>query len=70
MHSISQQYAVKQEKLALRNQLGINDSLAVGQELMLRGKKKGTGLLISKPKINLEQNKKEDEFQIDYNMNE
>jgi LysM repeat protein len=70
IHSISQLYAVKQEKLVLRNQLALNDSLKVGQVLLLRGKKKGAGLLFSKPKINVKDESPKEEFRIDYNLDE
>jgi hypothetical protein len=70
LHSISQIYAVKQEKLALRNQLAVNDSLKIGQQLLLRGKKKGTGLLFSKPKISVGDDSSKENFRIDYNLDE
>jgi hypothetical protein len=70
LHSISQLYAIKESKLALRNQLSMDSSLKPGQELLLRGRKKGSGLLISKPKIEIKDQEESPEFKIDYDLDD
>ncbi len=70
LHSISQMYAVKAEKLALRNNLTLNTPLKAGQQILLRGKVKGVGILLSKPKINIEDEHKTEEFRIDYDLDD
>jgi LysM repeat protein len=67
---ISQLYAVKKEKLALRNQLTPGDTLRIGQELLLREKKKGSGLMISKPKIEVKDQEPAEEYRIEYDLAE
>jgi LysM repeat protein len=70
LSGISQLYAVKKDKLALRNGLSPDAQLEAGQELLLRGKKKGTGMMLSKPKIQLKEEGTNDEFKIDYDLDE
>jgi hypothetical protein len=70
LHGISQLYAIKEYKLALRNQLSEDTPLKSGQELLLRGRKKGSGLLIAKPKLEIKDEEPTPEFKIDYDLDE
>ncbi len=70
LHSISQLYAIKEEKLAKRNLLTVDSALEVGQEIQLRKKLKGSGVNISAPKIELREEESEDEFKIDFDADE
>jgi hypothetical protein len=70
LHSISQLYAVKVQKLALRNRIDVNAALQPGQELLLRGRIKGAGLLIAKPTIELKDETPKEDFKIDYDLDE
>ena len=66
LHSISQLYAIKIEKLARRNLLAKDSTLEPGQEILLRKKLKGTGMNISAPKIELQEEEPEEEFKVDF----
>lgn len=70
LHSISQLYALKLEKLAFKNNLSPDDELETGRELLLRGKVKGAKKEISAPKIEIREEEPEEEFQIDFNVDE
>ena len=70
LHSISQLYAMKLEKLAFRNNLSPDYKLETGRELLLRGKVKGAKKEISAPKIEIREEEQEEEFQIDFNADE
>jgi LysM repeat protein len=67
---ISQVYAIKKDKLALRNHIAAGDTLRAGEELLLRGKKKGAGMVISRPKVELKEKEATDEFRIDYDLDD
>jgi hypothetical protein len=66
LFEISQLYAIKLEKLALRNAIGVGDSLTVGQELLLRGKKEGRKKKPEVPKIEINEEESEEEFIIEF----
>lgn len=68
LHSISQLYAMKVEKLAFRNNIGPNAELTVGQELVLRGKVQGVKRELSTPKIDIKEEEPAEEFQIDFDV--
>lgn len=69
LHSISQLYAMKIEKLAFRNDLDPDTELTAGQELLLRGKVKGAKKELSAPKIEIkEEEQADEEFQIDFDV--
>jgi LysM repeat protein len=68
LQSISQQYAVKEDKLASRNLLDPEDNLHAGQELLLRGRLKGGKKEISVPKIEIKEDEPKEEFQIDFDV--
>lgn len=68
LHSISQLYAMKQEKLAFRNNLDPDAELEDGQELLLRGKVKGVKRELSPPRIEVKEEESTDEFQIDFDI--
>jgi len=70
LHSISQMYAVKLEKLAKRNLLAEDTKLDTGQEILLRKKLKGSGVSISAPKIELKEEESEEEFKVDFDADE
>jgi len=70
LHSISQQYAIKLEKLAKRNLLKPDAELEPGQVLSLRKKLKGTKINISAPKIEINEEQPEEEFKIDFDADE
>lgn len=67
LHSISQLYAVKLDKLEFRNQLSANDSLKPGEKIFLRGKKNNNSINSSNFRIEVRNNEtQEDEFQIHF----
>lgn len=67
LHGISQLYAVKLDKLAKCNQLAPDAVLTPGQEILLRGKVKGSKTNISLPNIELkEDGPAEEEFMIEF----
>ncbi len=70
LHSISQLYAIKLDKLAARNLLAPNVEVNAGQEIQLRKRVKGSGVSISAPKIELKEEEPETEFKIDFDADE
>lgn len=70
LHSISQWYAIKLEKLAFRNNLSTDEELETGRELLLRGKVKGAKKELSAPKIEIREEEPEEEFQIEFNVDD
>jgi LysM repeat protein len=66
LQSISQLYAIKLNKLALRNHLAADALLKPGQQLLLRGKMKGVKQPIAIPKIELKEEEPKEEFIIDF----
>jgi len=66
LHNISQLYALKLDKLALRNQLTPDAALKAGQKLLLRGKTEGVKTPLSVPKIELKEEEPEEEFIIEF----
>lgn len=68
LHSISQSYAMKLEKLAFRNNMNPDSELNEGQELLLRGKVKGVKKKLSAPRIEIKEENSDDEFQIDFDV--
>jgi LysM repeat protein len=68
LHSISQLYAMKLEKLAFRNNLNPNAELTPGQELLLRGKVQGAKKELTAPKIEIKEEEPTEEFQIDFDV--
>ncbi len=70
LHDIAQLYAMKLEKLAFRNNIAPDAELEEGRELLLRGKVKGAKKEISVPKIELREEDQEEEFQIDFDVDE
>lgn len=69
LHEISQHYAIKLDKLAKRNQINPDAELKSGQELLLRGRLKGTKTQIAIPKIELKEEEPEEEFIIEFDAN-
>jgi LysM repeat protein len=70
LHSISQLYAMKLEKLAYRNNLDPSVELASGQELLLRGKVNGAKRKREAPKIEIHEEEPQEEFVIDFDVDE
>ncbi len=70
LHDISQIYAIKEDKLVRRNLLSPDAGLAVGQEIQLRKKVKGREVKISVPEIELKEQEPEEEFVIDYDLDD
>jgi hypothetical protein len=66
MQSISQLYAIKLDKLARRNQLNIDSALKPGDQILLRGRKKGTPIKINTPKIEIKDNEPKEEFKVNF----
>ena len=67
LQSISQLYAIKLDKLAKRNQLKPDAQLKSGQQILLRGRIKGTKATLSVPEIKLkDQEEPEEEFIIEF----
>lgn len=70
LRSIAQLYAISLDKLARRNQISVSDKLIIGQELLLRGRKKGTTTKISAPTIEINEDKPQEEFIIEFDADE
>lgn len=66
LHSISQFYAVKLDKLALRNQLTTESILKPGDQVMLRGRKKGTPININTPTLEIRDEEPKEEFKVNF----
>ena len=64
--AIAQLYAIKLEKLARRNQLTSGATLTTGQEILLRGRIKGSKKPLSVPKIEIQEEEPEEEFIIEF----
>jgi len=70
LNDIAQIYAVKEEKLSRRNLLSADADLVAGQEIQLRKKVKGQEVKISVPEIELKEQEPEEEFVIDYDLDD
>ena len=69
LQSISQKYAVKVEKLAKRNHLSADAQLKSGEEIILRGRKKGIERQLSLPKIEMTNEEEPlEEFEVEFDV--
>ncbi|MBN1597352.1 MAG: glucosaminidase domain-containing protein [Bacteroidales bacterium] len=67
---LSQMYAVKAEKLAARNNLTVDAELENGQEIYLRKKNKDKGDKLTLPSIALEEEPSDEEFQVEFDLDD
>ncbi|MBA7514640.1 hypothetical protein ES705_06672 [subsurface metagenome] len=70
LQGISQNYAIKLEKLASRNLLEMDSRLQTGQELQLRRRLKGSKVKFTVPKIEVKEEEPSEEFKIDFDADE
>jgi LysM repeat protein len=66
LSSISQYYAVKLDKLAKHNLLSVNSELKPGDQILLRGRKKGVPVKSDKPKLEFKDNQPKEEFKVNF----
>ncbi len=66
LQSISQLYAIKADKLASRNLLNVTDTLKAGEELLLRGRKRGEKPKATSPKIELKDKEVPDQIKVQF----
>lgn len=66
LRTISQLYAIKLNKLAVRNQISSETVLNPGDEIILRGRKKDAPLKINAPKIEINDEEPKEEFKVNF----
>jgi len=66
LRSISQTYAIKLDKLAKHNLLAINSELKPGDQILLRGRKKGKAVTNDRLKLEIKDNETKEEFKVNF----